>query len=164
MLDTFGPKPDAPDESARVQTDRHVDHRRSLHRAVAWRAAKWMHRIGLVHGMNHTHNDHGRGSYWMFTGSPYLRLGERRQRDEPGRPAGTSLVRGQAGAGQGADVSPFVIVPHRMDVAGGRRAPASSPARWAASHDPRLTGGNPNDERLQARPPAAGPQRFGRCV
>ena len=33
--------------------------------------AKWMNKIGLVRTMHHDHNDHGRGSYWMFTGYPY---------------------------------------------------------------------------------------------
>jgi len=28
-------------------------------------------RMSLVRSMYHSHNDHGRGSYWMFTGYPY---------------------------------------------------------------------------------------------
>jgi hypothetical protein len=43
---------------------------------------------------------------------------------------------------------PFVIVPHRMDVAGGRRAGQFAGA-LGGKYDPMLTGGNPNDDKFK---------------
>ena len=40
---------------------------------------------------------------------------------------------------------PFVMVPHRMDVAGGRRA-GQFAGSLGGKYDPLLTGGNPNDD------------------
>ena len=43
---------------------------------------------------------------------------------------------------------PFVIVPHRMDVAGGRRSGQFAGA-LGGKYDPLLTGGNPNDDKFE---------------
>ena len=43
---------------------------------------------------------------------------------------------------------PFVLVPHRMDVAGGRRAGQFAGA-LGGKYDPLLTGGNPNDDKFK---------------
>ena len=43
---------------------------------------------------------------------------------------------------------PFVLVPHRMDVAGGRRAGQFAGA-LGGKYDPLLTGGNPNDDNFK---------------
>src|SRR5439155_14294554 len=72
QLDTFDPKPDAPEDirgefgtiATSVPGVRFSD--------LLPRTAKWMHRSGLVRTVRHDHNDHGRGAYWMFTGYPYL--------------------------------------------------------------------------------------------
>src|SRR5205085_8165068 len=40
---------------------------------------------------------------------------------------------------------PFALVPHRMDVAGGRRA-GQFAGSLGGKYDPLLTGGNPNDD------------------
>src|SRR6202035_570281 len=43
---------------------------------------------------------------------------------------------------------PFAIVPHRMDVAGGRRS-GQFAGSLGSKHDPLLTGGNPNDDHFK---------------
>src|SRR5205807_5687760 len=43
---------------------------------------------------------------------------------------------------------PFAIVPHRMDVAGGRRA-GQFAGSLGGRFDPMLTGGNPNDDNFK---------------
>jgi hypothetical protein len=147
QLDTFDPKPDAPEDI------------RGEFRTIATsltgvrfsellpRTAKWMHRIGLVRTMYHTHNDHGRGSYWMFTGSPYPGsvpdVNSMSRADLPH--LGSCVAKLAPGKGP---MFPFVLVPHRMDVAGGRRA-GQFAGSLGGKYDPLLTGGNPNDDNFK---------------
>ncbi|MBY0229852.1 MAG: DUF1501 domain-containing protein, partial [Gemmataceae bacterium] len=158
QLDTVDPKPDAPDGI------------RSPFKPIATsvpgvrftellpRAARWMHRIGLVRSMNHTHNDHGRGSYWMFTGSPYPgSVSDVNSMSRADLPHIGSVV-AKLAPGKGP-MLPFAIVPHRMDVAGGRRAGQFAGA-LGGKYDPLLTGGDPNEDgfrldRLPLAPNAA---------
>lgn len=110
-------------------------------------SAKLMDRMALVLSMNHTHNDHGRGSYWMFTGYQY-----------PGSVPDVNTMTRQDMPHMGACVAklapgkgpmfPFVLVPHRMDVAGGRRA-GQFAGMLGAKYDPMLTGGDPNDDNFR---------------
>jgi len=143
QLDTFDPKPDAPEdirgEFGTIRTSLPGVRMSELVPLTA----KWMHRIGLVRTMAHTHNDHGRGSYWMFTGYPYLgSVGDVNSMSRADMPhMGSCLAKLAPGAGP---MFPFALVPHRMDVAGGRRAGQFAGA-LGGKYDPLLTGGNPND-------------------
>ncbi len=147
QLDTFDPKPDAPDDIrgefstiattvAGVRFSELVPH-----------SARWMNKIGLVRTMNHTHNDHGRGSYWMFTGYMYPGsvpdVNSMSRADQPHM--GSILAKLAPGEGP---MFPFAIVPHRMDVAGGRRA-GQFAGSLGGRFDPMLTGGNPNDDNFR---------------
>lgn len=106
-------------------------------------SAKVMDRVALVRSMYHSHNDHGRGSYWMFTGVPYPGsvpdVNSMSRQDAPH--LGSCLAKLSPGNGP----FPFAIVPHRMDVAGGRRA-GQFAGCLGGKYDPLLTGGNPNDD------------------
>jgi len=143
QLDTFDPKPDAPEdirgEFKTIQTSLSGVRFSEL----LPNAAKWMHKSALVRTMFHEHNDHGRGSYWMFTGYPYLGsvpdVNSMSRADMPHM--GSVLAKLAPGKGP---MFPFAIVPHRMDVAGGRRAGQFAGA-LGGKYDPLLTGGNPND-------------------
>lgn len=147
QLDTFDPKPDAPDDIrgefstiatavSGVRFSELVPH-----------TARWMNRIGLVRTMNHTHNDHGRGSYWMFTGYQYLgSVPDVNNMSRADMPHMGSIV-AKLAPGEGP-MFPFAIVPHRMDVAGGRRAGQFAGA-LGGRFDPMLTGGNPNDDNFR---------------
>ena len=110
-------------------------------------SAKWMHKIGLVRTMCHDHNDHGRGSYWMFTGYPYLGsvtdVNSMSRADMPHM--GSCVAKLAPGKGP---MFPFALVPHRMDVAGGRRA-GQFAGSLGGKYDPLLTGGNPNDDNFK---------------
>ena len=107
-------------------------------------SAKLMHQMALVRSMNHTHNDHGRGSYWMFTGYMYPGsvpdVNSMSRQDMPH--LGSCLSKLSPGSGP---MFPFIIVPHRMDVAGGRRA-GQFAGMLGPKYDPMLTGGNPNED------------------
>ena len=141
--DMFDPKPDAPAEirgefgtiETSVPTIRFGEH--------CPLSAKLMNQMALVRSMNHTHNDHGRGSYWMFTGYMYPGsvpdVNNMSRQDMPHM--GSCLAKLAPGAGP---MFPFIIVPHRMDVAGGRRA-GQFAGMLGPKYDPMLTGGNPND-------------------
>jgi hypothetical protein len=98
----------------------------------------------LIRSMHHTHNDHARGSYQMFTGYEYLGsvpdANSMSRKDMPHM--GSCLARISPGNGP---MFPFVIVPHRMDVAGGRRV-GQFAGILGGKYDPMLTAGNPNDE------------------
>ncbi len=147
QLDTFDPKPDAPEdirgEFRTIQTS--VTGVRFSE--LLPRTARWMHKIGLVRTMCHDHNDHGRGSYWMFTGSPYpgsvSDVNSMSRADLPH--IGSCVAKLAPGKGP---MFPFVLVPHRMDVAGGRRAGQFAGA-LGGKYDPLLTGGNPNDDQFK---------------
>ena len=144
QLDTFDPKPDAPDdirgEFKTIQTSLPGVRFSEL----LPHAATWMHKSALVRTMYHDHNDHGRGSYWMFTGYPYLGsvpdVNSMSRADMPHM--GSCLAKVAPGNGP---LPPFAIVPHRMDVAGGRRA-GQFAGSLGPKYDPLLTGGNPNDD------------------
>ena len=147
QLDTFDPKPDAPDDIR--------GEFRTIATSVAGirftelvpGTAKWMHKIALVRTMAHTHNDHGRGSYWMFTGYPYLgSVPDVNSMSRADMPHMGSVV-AKVAPGRGP-MMPFAIVPHRMDVAGGRRA-GQFAGSLGARFDPMLTGGNPNDDNFR---------------
>jgi hypothetical protein len=147
QLDTVDPKPDAPaeirGEFRTIQTS--VPGVRFTE--LLPRLAKWMKHIGLVRTMNHTHNDHGRGSYWMFTGQPYpgsvSDVNSMSRADLPH--IGSCVAKLAPGKGP---MFPFVLVPHRMDVAGGRRA-GQFAGSLGGKYDPLLTGGNPNDDKFK---------------
>lgn len=142
--DMFDPKPDAPAEIRgefdSIQTSvpgvRFGEH--------CELSAKHMHQVALVRSMNHVHTDHGRGSYWMFTGYKYPGsvpdVNSMSRQDMPHLGACVAKI----APGEGP-MLPFVIVPHRMDVAGGRRA-GQFAGMLGARFDPLLTGGNPNDD------------------
>ena len=144
QLDTFDPKPDAPEdirgEFKTIQTSLSGVRFSEL----LPNAAKWMHKSALVRTMFHDHNDHGRGSYWMFTGYPYPGsvpdVNSMSRADMPHM--GSVLAKLAPGKGP---MFPFAIVPHRMDVAGGRRSGQFAGA-LGGKYDPLLTGGNPNDD------------------
>ena len=109
--------------------------------------ATWMHKAALVRTVCHDHNDHGRGSYWMFTGYQYPGsvpdVNSMSRSDMPHM--GSVLAKVAPGAGP---MFPFAIVPHRMDVAGGRRA-GQFAGSLGGRFDPMLTGGNPNDDNFR---------------
>jgi len=142
--DMFDPKPDTPAEirgefgtiETSVPTLRFGEH--------CPLSAKLMNQMALIRSMNHTHNDHGRGSYWMFTGYMYPGsvpdVNNMSRQDMPHM--GSCLAKLAPGAGP---MFPFIIVPHRMDVAGGRRA-GQFAGMLGPKYDPMLTGGNPNDD------------------
>jgi hypothetical protein len=147
QLDTYDPKPDAPEDvrgefrtiATNVTGVRFTE--------LLPRSAKWMHRIGLVRTMCHEHNDHGRGSYWMFTGYKYPGsvpdVNSMSRADMPH--VGSCVAKLAPGRGP---MLPFALVPHRMDVAGGRRAGQFAGA-LGGKYDPLLTGGNPNDDNFK---------------
>ncbi len=142
--DMFDPKPDAPAE-IRGEFDTIATStpgvRFGEHNPLA---AKLMDRMALIRSMHHEHNDHGRGSYWMFTGYKYPGsvpdVNSMSRQDMPHM--GSCIAKLAPGNGP---MFPFVIVPHRMDVAGGRRA-GQFAGMLGARYDPMLTGGNPNDD------------------
>jgi hypothetical protein len=105
-------------------------------------SAPLIHKMALVRSMHHLHNDHGRGSYWMFTGYPYLGsvpdVNTMTRADMPH--LGSVLAKVAPGKGP---MMPFALVPHRMDVAGGRRA-GQFAGMLGPKYDPMLTGGDPN--------------------
>ncbi len=142
--DMFDPKPDAPAEirgefdtiATSVPAIRFGEH--------CPLSAKLMDQMALIRSMNHTHNDHGRGSYWMFTGYMYPGsvpdVNSMTRQDMPH--IGSCLAKLAPGPGP---MFPFILVPHRMDVAGGRRA-GQFAGMLGPRYDPMLTGGNPNDD------------------
>jgi Protein of unknown function (DUF1501) len=147
QLDTFDPKPDAPEDirgpfktiATSVPGVRFTE--------LLPKSAKWMHRIGMVRTMYHAHNDHGRGAYWMFTGQPYPgSVSDVNSMSRADLPHMGSMV-AKLAPGKGP-MFPFVTVPHRMDVAGGRRA-GQFAGSLGGRYDPLLTGGNPNDDNFK---------------
>ncbi len=144
QLDTYDPKPDAPDdirgEFGTIQTTLPGVRFSEL----LPKSAKWMHKSALVRSMWHEHNDHGRGTYWMVTGYPYLGsvpdVNSMSRADMPH--IGACLAKLAPGAGP---LPAWAMVPHRMDVAGGRRA-GQFAGSLGPKYDPLLPGGNPNDD------------------
>jgi hypothetical protein len=82
----------------------------------------------------------------MFTGQPYpgsvSDVNSMSRADLPHM--GSCVAKLAPGKGP---MLPFVIVPHRMDVAGGRRAGQFAGA-LGGKYDPLLTGGDPNDDKF----------------
>lgn len=147
QLDTFDPKPDAPEEIRGEFKTIQTSLSGVRFSELLPHAAKWMHKSALVRTMYHDHNDHGRGSYWMFTGYPYPGsvpdVNSMSRADMPHM--GSCLAKLAPGKGP---MFPFAIVPHRMDVAGGRRA-GQFAGMLGGKYDPLLTGGNPNDDQFK---------------
>ena len=144
QLDTFDPKPDAPDDIRGPFTTIQTKIPGVRFSELVPHSAAWMHKAALIRTMWHDHNDHGRGSYWMFTGVPYLggvpEVNSMSRSDMPHM--GAVLAKLAPGNGP---LPAWAIVPHRMDVAGGRRAGQFAGA-LGPKYDPLLTGGNPNDD------------------
>ena len=144
QLDTFDPKPDAPEDVRGEFRTIPTSLTGVRFTELLPNAAKWMHKAALVRTMCHDHNDHGRGSYWMFTGYPYpgsvSDVNSMSRSDMPHM--GSCVAKLAPGNGP---MFPFALVPHRMDVAGGRRAGQFAGA-LGGKYDPLLTGGNPNDD------------------
>ena len=117
--DMFDPKPDAPadirGEFSTIQSS-NGGYRIGEHLPLT---SKWMHDVALVRSMHHTHNDHARGSYWMFTGYPFL--GGVPEADNMTRADMPHLGSVIAKVDPRGSLLPWALVPHRMDVAGGRR-------------------------------------------
>lgn len=147
QLDTFDPKPDAPAEIRGEFSPIATSVPGVRFTELLPQSAKLMKHIALVRTMAHEHNDHGRGSYWMFTGVPYAGsvsdVNSMSRADMPH--LGSCVAKLNPGPGP---MLPFVLVPHRMDVAGGRRA-GQFAGSLGARYDPLLTGGNPNEEHFK---------------
>jgi len=143
QLDTFDPKPDAAEDIRGEFSTIATAVPGVRFSELVPLTARWMHKIGLVRTVNHTHNDHGRGSYWMFTGYQYPGsvpdVNSMSRSDMPHM--GSCVAKLAPGRGP---MFPFALVPHRMDVAGGRRA-GQFAGSLGGRYDPLLTGGNPND-------------------
>ncbi len=144
QLDTFDPKPDAPEDIRGEFSTIATSVPGVRFTELVPLTAKWLHKIAVVRSMAHDHNDHGRGSYWMFTGYPYpgsvSDVNSMSRADMPHM--GSVLAKLAPGKGP---MFPFALVPHRMDVAGGRRSGQFAGA-LGGKYDPLLTGGNPNDD------------------
>jgi len=149
--DTFDPKPDAPaeirGEFGTIESSL-PGCRVGEHLPLS---SKWMHRVAQVRAMNHTHNDHARGTYWMITGYPYLgSVPDANNMTRQDMPHIGSCV---AKIAPGKGLLPFAMVPHRMDVAGGRRV-GQFAGMLGSKYDPLLPGGDPNadDYKLEQLP------------
>lgn len=154
--ETFDPKPDSPSE-IRGEFGAIATKVPGVHFGeLLPKSATLADQVTVVRSMAHTHNDHGRGSYWMFTGTPYAGsvsdVNSMSRQDAPH--IGSCVAQLAPGPGP---MFPFVIVPHRMDVAGGRRA-GQFAGMLGGKYDPLLTGGDPNDDhfRLEHLPLAPG--------
>jgi hypothetical protein len=147
QLDTFDPKPDAPDDIRGEFTTIQTRLSGVRFSELVPHTASWMHKAALVRTMYHDHNDHGRGSYWMFTGQPYLGsvpdVNNMTRQDLPHMGAVVSKL-----APGKSPLPAWALVPHRMDVAGGRRA-GQFAGSLGPKYDPLLTGGNPNDDHFK---------------
>ncbi|MBA4187122.1 MAG: DUF1501 domain-containing protein [Planctomycetaceae bacterium] len=144
QLDTFDPKPDAPDDIRGPFTTIQTKLPGVRFTELVPHCASWMHKAALVRTMWHEHNDHGRGSYWMFTGVPYSsgvpEVNSMNRQDMPH----IGAVMAKLAPGKGP-LPAWALVPHRMDVAGGRRA-GQFAGSLGPKYDPLLPGGNPNDD------------------
>lgn len=149
--DMFDPKPDAPadirGEFSTIQSS-NGGYRIGEHLPLT---SKWMHDVALVRSMHHTHNDHARGSYWMFTGYPFL--GGVPEADNMTRADMPHLGSVIAKVDPRGSLLPWALVPHRMDVAGGRRV-GQFAGMLGSKYDPLLPGGDPNadDYKLEQLP------------
>ena len=89
--------------------------------------------------ITHNNADHTQATHFLLTGQPPPRSIDLRTQWPH---MGSVLAKLAPGNGP---LPPFAIVPHRMDVAGGRRAGQFAGA-LGPKYDPLLTGGNPNDD------------------
>jgi hypothetical protein len=144
QLDTFDPKPDAPDDIRGPFSTIQTKLPGVRFSELCPHTASWMHKAALVRTMYHDHNDHGRGTYWMVTGQAYLGsvpdVNNMTRQDLPHMGAVVSKL-----APGKSPLPAWAMVPHRMDVAGGRRA-GQFAGSLGPKHDPLLPGGNPNDD------------------
>ncbi|MCE9562020.1 MAG: DUF1501 domain-containing protein [Planctomycetes bacterium] len=147
QLDTFDPKPDSPDDIRGPFTTIATKIPSLRFTELVPHCANWMHKAALVRTMWHEHNDHGRGSYWMFTGVPYPggvpEVNSMGRQDMPHLGA----VMAKLAPGKGP-LPAWALVPHRMDVAGGRRA-GQFAGSLGPKYDPLLPGGNPNEDNFK---------------
>ena len=142
QLDTFDPKPDAPQDVRGefgtidtalpgVRVSEYLPH-----------TSKLLDRAALVRSVTHTSPGHAPGGYIMFTGYKY----EGRQAnfmDRSDHPhVGAALAKVSPGPGP---MVPFVLVPRRLDAGSGRRA-GQWGGRLGGKYDPLQTGGNPNED------------------
>ncbi|MBP87868.1 MAG: hypothetical protein CMJ64_14285 [Planctomycetaceae bacterium] len=144
QLDTFDPKPDAPDD---VRGDFGTIEtalpgvRFSEHLPLA---AKLMDRAVVIRSVTHSSPGHADGGYIMFTGYQYDGSGAEanfmNRNDHPH--IGAALAKISPGPGP---MVPFVLVPRRLDAGSGRRA-GQWGGRLGGRFDPLQTGGNPNDD------------------
>ena len=161
QLDTFDPKPDAPDDIRGEFSTIATSVPGVRFSELVPHTAKLDAQVALVRTMAHDHNDHGRGSYWMFTGYTYPGsvpdVNSMSRADMPHM--GSCVAKLAPGKGP---MLPFAIVPHRMDVAGGRRA-GQFAGSLGPKYDPLLTGGNPNDDDFRLEHLPLAPNEAAEC-
>lgn len=144
QLDTFDPKPDAPDdvrgEFGTIETAL-PGVRLSEHLPLT---SKLLDRGVVIRSMTHPSNGHADGGYIMFTGYKYDGTGAQAnfmsRSDHPH--LGAALAKVSPGPGP---MVPFVLIPRRLDAGSGRRA-GQWGGRLGGKYDPLQTGGNPNDD------------------
>ena len=144
QLDTFDPKPDAPQDIrgefdtidtalAGVQVSEYLPYTSTL-----------LDRAALIRSVTHPSPGHADGGYIMFTGYKYDGTGSQanfmNRSDHPH--VGAALAKVSPGPGP---MVPFVLVPRRLDAGSGRRA-GQWGGRLGGKFDPLQTGGNPNDQ------------------
>ena len=141
-LDTFDPKPDAPDD-VRGEFD-------TIETALPGvrlseylpLTSKLLDRAAIIRSMTHPSPGHADGGYAMFTGYKYDGTGAQAnfmsRSDHPH--VGAALAKVSPGPGP---MVPFVLVPRRLDAGSGRRA-GQWGGRLGGKYDPLQTGGNPN--------------------
>jgi len=146
-LDTFDPKPGAPDdvrgEFGSIQTVL-PGVRVSEHLPLT---SKLLDRAALIRSMTHPSPGHAPGGYVMFTGYEYDGTGSQAnfmsRSDHPH--LGAALAKVAPGPGP---MVPFVITPRRLDAGSGRRA-GQWGGRLGGKYDPLQTGGDPNEENFK---------------
>jgi len=142
QLDTFDPKPDAPQDVRGefstidtalpgVRVSEYLPYTSTL-----------LDRAALVRSVTHTSPGHAPGGYIMFTGYKYegAQANFMDRLDHPH--VGAALAKVSPGPGP---MVPFVIVPRRLDAGSGRRA-GQWGGRLGGKYDPLQTGGDPNEE------------------
>jgi len=121
-----------------------------------------MHKIGLVRTMYHTHNDHGRGSYWMFTGYEYPgSVPDVNSMSRSDMPHMGSVIAKTLGP-KNPDVPAFVDVGQNLEIgAESASVKAFHTAGFLGSEYGPFLIADPADAAAAVRPaPELGPQRF----
>lgn len=144
QLDTFDPKPDAPDdirgEFKTIETAL-PGVRVSEHMPLT---AQLLDRAAVIRSMTHHSPGHADGGYVMFTGYPYegtaAEANFMNRTDHPH--IGSALAKVSPGPGP---MVPFVMIPRRLDAGSGRRA-GQWGGRLGGKFDPLQTGGDPNQD------------------